>query len=248
VTYTDTTAVPLVNYSYTVAAVTSAAAAAQVITGAVSTPVTAQVNLAAPGVATAAISTATRINVAWTDLANNETGFLVERSIDGGAWTALPPVTGQVYSAAANRLTYADNLVAPVAQGKYQYRVMAISATGTGTAAVIKASSAGTLSNVLDFTVPAAAPTGLQQVLGSAKGSIAMSWDALVGSQTGFTVQRSATAAFTTVSTAPAVAGAGAVGTTITGLTSGKSYYIRVAATNALGSSTYSPAVLMLVP
>ena len=245
VTYTDATAVPLVSYTYTVAAVTSAAAVVPAVTGAVSTPVAGQVNLAAPGVATAAMTNATRITVTWTDLANNETGFIVERAING-VWAALPAVAGQIYTAKANVLTYTDNLVAPVTQGSYQYRVKAISATGTGVAAVVKASSTATVSNVLDFTAPASAPAGVQQ-LASAKGTLKVGWNPLVGSQTGFTIQRSTTAAFTTVN-ATAVAGAGAVTGTITGQTSGKSFYVRVAATNALGTSTYSPAVLMLVP
>ena len=62
--------------------------------------------LAAPGLPSAVLSTATRVTVGWTDLSSNETAFLVERRITpqggvAGAWTALATVARSALTASA---------------------------------------------------------------------------------------------------------------------------------------------------
>lgn len=45
-----------------------------------------------------------RVDLSWTDSSNNEDGFVIERSIDGGAWT-------QIATAARNATTFSDQSV-----------------------------------------------------------------------------------------------------------------------------------------
>ena len=78
---------------------------------------------AAPSGLTAAATSATTVELTWTDDAGDETGFLVERSTDGGAtFSALA-------SAAADATSFVDATV--VADTTYAYRVAAENAAGT---------------------------------------------------------------------------------------------------------------------
>ena len=70
--------------------------------------------------AAAAVS-ATQINLAWTDGANNETGFLIERSANGSPFTQIASVGSNVTTFASTGLT---------ANKRYYYRVRATNAAG----------------------------------------------------------------------------------------------------------------------
>jgi hypothetical protein len=249
--YIDTTAVPGVNYTYTVAA-TAGTAAAPVYSARVSTtPVTITELIVAPGVPTAIITNGTRITISWTDLSTNETGFLVERlvtpSVAGAtppAWTTLATVarTGTATSSVNGAVSYVNNLVAPIAYGQYQYRVSAVNVTGTGATAVTNAASTAVASNVLDFTLPAA-PTLLTATPGAAgSGAVTLSWTDNATNETGYTVQRATNATFTTGLVTTAVPGAitaNPASYVLNGMTKGTKYFFRVAATNAAGTSAY---------
>jgi titin len=247
-TYIDTTAVAGVSYAYSVAT-TGGTTAAPVYSAAVASNAVAAL-VAAPGAPTAVISTASRVTLSWTDLSTNETGFLIERSTDGGA--TFTTVTTLARTATNTKSTnvavsYVDNLVAPVTQGSYQYRVTAVNQTGTAT----NASSAAVVSNLLDFTAPAA-PSALVAAAG-ATGTVSLSWTDNATNETGFSVQRASNATFTTGLTTMAVAGAtagtGAAASYLsTGLTKGKAYYFRVAATNLVGASAYSATATITAP
>lgn len=76
-----------------------------------------------------------RVDLAWTDNSNNETGFAVMRRAEGEA------VFSQLATVAANLTTFADTGVQPAT--RYQYRVFAVNQSGT---------SAG--SNVAEATTP----------------------------------------------------------------------------------------------
>ena len=76
---------------------------------------------ATPTNLTATAVSSTRINLAWTDKSDNESGFKIERVTDGQSnWT-------QIATVAANIRTYSDNSLLP-GRG-YAYRVRACNAT-----------------------------------------------------------------------------------------------------------------------
>ena len=65
-----------------------------------------------------------KINLTWADNANNETGFKLERSIDGANWSEIASVGSNVRSFADTGLT---------AETSYQYRVRAYNSNGNST-------------------------------------------------------------------------------------------------------------------
>jgi hypothetical protein len=259
-----------VTYFYTVAATAGTVAAPVTSTAAYTVPTSVIAPaLNPPSIPTAAITNATRITVSWTDLSNNETGFLVERLFTpavlpagwtSAVWTPLPvPATAgapaptvTVTRTAAQKtgvntgVSYADNLVAATAQGTYQYRVSAVNTSGVAPAPTVNVYSApATMPTPLDFTVPAA-PTALTATTTpGVLGVVNLSWTDMASNETGFTVQRATNATFTAGLVSTAVPGAitgtnGLVNYTLNGLTSATKYYFRVAATNTAGTSTYA--------
>lgn len=76
---------------------------------------------AAPSGLIATAGTATSIGLSWTDNANNETGFKIERKIGSGAWVLLT-------TTASNVTTYTDTTAS--ASTTYTYRVRATNAGG----------------------------------------------------------------------------------------------------------------------
>jgi titin len=268
-TFVDTTAVAGLMYAYTVRSVSTTGAGATAVTvrSADSTPVvTASRSLAAPSAPNAVVTTATSITVSWTDLSSNETGFVVERGFiaPGSAagtlptWSTLATVARSAAqgSAVNSTVSYVDTLVAPAAQGTYQYRVTAVNQTGAGVTAVTNASSAAVTGNALDFTAPAA-PTNLAVATPAVvtPGTVVLTWVDPATTETGFSVQY-ATVAFPATGVAPAgtvtrnIAGANpnpTGGTTLTGLVTGTTYYVRVAATNLVGA-TYTAVITVVAP
>jgi titin len=271
-TFVDTTAVAGLMYAYTVRSVstTGTGATALTVRSADSTPVvTASRSLVAPSKPNAVVTSATSITVSWTDLSSNETGFVIERGFiaPGSAtgtvpiWTTLATIarTAAQGTAVNGTVSYVDTLVAPATQGTYQYRVTAVNQTGTGGTAVTNASSTAVTGNALDFTAPAA-PTNLVQQLPVAPavatpGTVVLTWVDPATNETGFSVQY-ATVAFPATGVAPAgtvtktIAGANpnpTGGATLTGLVTGTTYYVRVAATNLVGA-TYTAPITVVAP
>jgi fibronectin type 3 domain-containing protein len=80
-----------------------------------STPPTAPSNLAA------AAATPTRVNLSWTDTANNETGVKIERKVGAGAYA-------EIAQAPADATSYVD--MTTLANTTYTYRVRATNAAG----------------------------------------------------------------------------------------------------------------------
>ena len=66
--------------------------------------------------------TLTQIDLSWTDTSDDETNFLMERSIDGTTWI-------QIAILPADSTTYNDTNVSP--NTTYTYRVGAFNANGT---------------------------------------------------------------------------------------------------------------------
>jgi len=74
-------------------------------------------------------STPTSVTLAWSDQAWDETGYQVERSIDGTNWTTLA-------TTAPNAASFTDTTATPGATFSYRLRAANATATSTATASV----------------------------------------------------------------------------------------------------------------
>ena len=175
------------------------------------------------GLSATAVS-ASRIDLAWTDGASNETSYLVERSADGiGGWAAIA-------SLGANSQSYSN--IGLAAATTYFYRVSAVNLNG---------SSGYASANATTFAPPPppAAPTGLTATGVSASG-IDLAWTHAGSDEAGFRVERSAAGAGTW--SVVATLAANAVAYSDTGLAAATSYDYRVAAFNGGGDGVSSIA------
>jgi hypothetical protein len=176
---------------------------------------------AAPSSLTATAVAATQVSLAWADNSSDETGFKVERSLGApGAWV-------QIGTTGAAATSYTDTTAA--AATLYYYRVRATNSAGD--------SGYSNEANVttLASTVPAA-PSSLTAA-GVSSSQINLTWSDNSGNETGFNVERSNDG---TTFTQIATVGANATSYANTGLRKNKTYYYRVRAYNAGGSSGYS--------
>ncbi len=97
----------------------------------------------APSGLTATATSSTQINLAWTDNANNETGFKVERSTDNTNWTEI------VGNLAANSTSYSATGL--TASTLYYFRVRAYNAGGNS--AYTSSASATTQSGSSTYSI-----------------------------------------------------------------------------------------------
>ncbi len=165
-------------------------------------------------------STSTAVDLAWVDAATNETSYIVERAADS---TFASPRT---FTLAANATSYRDTSVS--AGTTYAYRVRAVNAEG--------ASSPSNVEVVTTRAAPPAAPSSLQTTFASPT-QTTLTWVDNSSNETGFTVERSATAGFDQP-TAIALP-ANTTSYTDSGLGEGV-YFYRVTATN--GASVSDPS------
>lgn len=108
-------------------------------TGSVTPPTTpTNTTPAAPTNLNAGQPSSTNVALSWTDNANNETGYRVERQTGGNAWAVVATLE-------ANRLSFSDTTVS--AGATYNYRVVATGPTDSPA------------SNVVTVTTPAAPTT-----------------------------------------------------------------------------------------
>lgn len=179
---------------------------------------------AAPTWSSATAISATQIGVAWTDNANNEDGYKIERKLGAGGTYV------QIATLAANAHSYDDSGL--VAETQYFYRIYAFNAGGSSalveTYATTQAATPG--------EVAPQAPAGLVATAVSAS-RIDLVWDDNSDNESGFKVERrSGAGAFSVVATL----GAGAVGYSDTGLDASTQYVYRVYAFNGAGNSANS--------
>ena len=180
---------------------------------------------AAPTSLSATAVSSSRINLAWTDNASNESGFRIERSTDAVTFTQIGEVV-------ANVTTYADTSLSAATQ--YWYRVRAYNATGS--------SAFGGPANATTLPAPSSqppsAPTGL--IATAQSGRIALTWTDSSNNETGFSIQRSPDGkAFSQIATV-----AQNVSSYVdTSPGSSKFVFYRVRAFNSAGNSAYTPAL-----
>jgi predicted phage tail protein len=166
----------------------------------------------------------------WRDNATNETGFLIERSVNGGAFELL---LTRGPRAGVGNVTFFDTGVA--VGNTYAYRVAAVNVAGPS--AYSNVASVALLAPAAPAAL-AATPNNLNQT------SVTLTWTNTATNQTGFQLQRATNAAFTTgvLTQAP---GPNATSRTQTGLARGTVYYYRIRAVNNItGPSAWSSTVV----
>ncbi|MEI7835781.1 MAG: hypothetical protein WCK05_05145, partial [Planctomycetota bacterium] len=175
-----------------------------------------------------------QVSLTWTDNATNETGFLVQRSDNGGAFAtiATPPAnpgTGSV--------SYVDGTVQP--GNTYAYRVCAVD--------VALASAFSNVAGVSLSSIPAA-PTSLAAAV-LAGPQVSLTWTDNAANETGFVVQRSDNhGAFATIATPAAHAGTGTVTYLDATVQFGNTYAYRVCVVNGpVIASAYSNAATVIL-
>ena len=177
-----------------------------------------------PGAPTNLGATATsssQINLAWTDNANNETGFKIERKTGtGGTYS-------QIATVGANVTTYSNTGLS--ANTNYFYRVRANNSSGDSA-----------YSNEANATTPDVTPTAPSNLAANAISTtqINLTWSDNASNETGFKIERKTGSGGTYAQIATVGANVASYGDS--GLTSGTTYYYRVRANNAVGDSGYS--------
>jgi hypothetical protein len=163
----------------------------------------------------------TQVDLAWMDNSNNEDGFRVERSDDGGGtWNPVGQTAANVTSFSNTGLTSATG---------YMYRVYAFNAVGDS------ANPAGPISVTTTTGTPPAAPSNLV-TLDSTQSSLTLGWTDNSSNETGFTVQIATDKNFTQ-SVQSFNVGPDVTSYQFYPLAPNTKYYMRVAAFNAAGSS-----------
>jgi FtsP/CotA-like multicopper oxidase with cupredoxin domain len=222
--FTDATYDPLIGYAYRVVAFN---AAGETLSNVVLLAIP-----AAPTSLVAAVQAGPQVSLTWTDNAANETGFVVQRSDNGGVFATIAtpaanPGTGNV--------TYVDS----TAQfgNTYAYQVCAVNGP------VIASAYSNTATVIL-----LAAPTGLTATL-QAGPQVSLTWTDNATNETGFVVQRSDNGgAFTTIATPAALAGTGTVTYVDATAQPGNTYVYQVSAVNGAFASAFSNTASLTMP
>jgi titin len=206
--YADTTVNAGTTYYYRVSAIDAAGTSAP-------TTATSGQSLPAIPVLTATASSATSVALNWTAV-TGATSYLVEASSNGGAtWSTINTATTNSYT---NTALTSDS--------GYEYRISGIDASGTGVA-----------SNVVSVTTLLAAPAGFTTTaaLVSSGAEIDLAWTPVDDAVT-YKVERSltGTGAWSTISNTLGGATSSYADTTVL---AGTTYYYRISAVDAAGTS-----------
>jgi FtsP/CotA-like multicopper oxidase with cupredoxin domain len=174
---------------------------------------------AAPTNLVATLQSGPQIRLTWTDVANNETAYVVERSTNGGAFSVLATL-------AADSNNYTHNGGTIFAGETYAYRVAAVNGIGTVYSDTV--------------TIAMAAPNAPSNVTAVAVRSggtarVTLNWLDNSNNETGFVIQRSTDPTFATF------VEAGTVNSNVSTFTDtvgrGLTLYYRVLAENPFGQS-----------
>jgi hypothetical protein len=185
-----------------------------------------------PSLLTATVQAGPQVSLTWRDNATNETGFAVERCT-GASCTNFAQIAAPGPRANTGNVTYIDTTVTP--GNTYRYQVWAVNANGRSLLA------AGPTNAVVP-AVPAA-PTGFTVAVVPASGNkytATLNWGAATN-PTNFTIERAENAAFTTnLATFTAAGAARSLTQTVSRNTT---YYYRIRANGASGSSANTNAL-----
>ncbi len=222
VTYSDNALMASSTYYYRVRAYNSAGNStytndAMATTMAMPMPPTAPMNL------TVAAASSTQINLAWADSSANETGFYVERSLNGTTYAQIAVLGANVSTYASSGLTASTN---------YHFRVRAFNEAGASN----YSNSASVSTQAPPVQVPAA-PSNLSLSVQSAT-QINLAWRDNSNNESGFYIERA-----TAGGSYSQIASVAANITTYNSgsLTGSTSYSYRVRAHNSAGNSGYTP-------
>lgn len=175
-----------------------------------------------PSSLTAAIVSATQVELHWKDNSNNETGFKIERKPAQGQYV-------EIGSTGANAASYSDKTVSPATT--YFYHIRSYNNTGNSL-----------YSNEVTAYVPAPPPIAPPASPGNLTattplyGQVALSWQDNSNCEAGFKIERHATVGnFVEIAhTEPNIT------TYLDKLQVIDTYYYRITAYNNLGNSAYS--------
>lgn len=175
-----------------------------------------------------------KVVLTWSDLALNETGFVLERATGAGAFVVVA-TPGAVDKAG----TYTDTSV--TGGNTYTYRIKAVNGGGE--------SAYSNTASVSIMPAPAA-PSNLV-VTGAVtlkkESSVTLSWIDNSANESGFVLERATDAGFTANLVSTNV-GPNVVTTTQTRLLPATVYYFRIKAINLGGSSGWTSTVVMTPP
>jgi len=230
ITFTDTTANASASYRYRVQALNTVGYGAGMPQMTVrSTSAALGVNApAAPSQLSATLQAGPpRVGLSWRDNSVNEARFVVLRSSDGGA-TFTQVGTAPSRNNSGNTVTFTDSGVSLGATYVYKVAAENVAGAAESTAVTVRVDVPPTpvVSNAT------AARSGANQ-------RITVQWADVAG-ESGYTVQWSTSSTFTTASSANVAANATS---TTTGNLTRTTWYVRMRANNALGSSAWSPTV-----
>jgi len=173
----------------------------------------------------------------WVDNSNNETGFVLERSLNGGAFVALAPI-------APNTTQAIDTTVVRSAvPNTYTYRLKAVIVSPLTPPITVESAYTNTACITFAATPasPPSAPSGftVSQNMASPQNTLSLTWDDTATESSYEVVGRKAVGnrTFVKLATLPA----DVTNYDWTGLAAHTSYCGRVRAVNAKGASGYSP-------
>jgi titin len=176
---------------------------------------------AAPSNLAATATSASQIQLTWTDNANNENSFVVERSLTGFTFTAIATV-------GANSTSYTNSGLNP--NTRYFYRVRAVNDAGSSP----PSGTASATTQSIPTSVPAA-PSNLQAIVNGSNFAT-LTWADNSNNEDNFVIQRIfSSSTFEDYSQVPANST-----TTSVYLLSGNTNQLRIVAKNAVGVSDSS--------
>jgi hypothetical protein len=222
--YSNTGLTASTQYNYRVRSYNTAGNSGYTAVASATTQATTPTAPAAPTALAVSVVSATQLNLSWTDNANNETGFRIERS------TGTSTTYTEIATVGANVTSYSNTGL--TASTQYNYRVRAYNTTGNSAyTAVVSATTS--------LTLPAAPSALGVSVVSSSQ--LNLTWTDNATNETGFRIERS-TGSSTTY-TEIATVGANVTTYSNTGLSASTQYNYRVRAYNGTGNSAYTTVV-----